>query len=244
MELFVAIVGVVVAIASIVVSVFVTQRYRDRRELSYEIQPTPTLLSVDKAIEDHIEIRYEGREVKDLAGVTVTLRSTGNKAVKLPKDDSDYEEPIAIYFGEGTEIIGTPRVNKTVPDDLEVSLEEIDSTTIRVDPILLNPGQSISVFTLLTNLREEVQVNGHIEDTPPLKRVEAAQDFFLSEWVLPGIIGIVLLVIVAAIGGLVGWALFGREGIGSGVFVGFILPAVIFILWFLWGWLRSVFSKS
>jgi hypothetical protein len=182
-ELLVAIVGIVVAIASIGVSVVIARRYRDRRELSYEVQSTPTLLSVDEAIRDRIEIKYEDREVSNLVGVTVTLRSSGNKAVKLPKDDANYEEPITISFRGGTEIIGSPRVTKTVPDDLEASLEMIDSATVKLNPILLNPGQSISIFTLLTNLQEEVKVNGHIEDTPLLKKVESAQRSSLRETV-------------------------------------------------------------
>jgi|SRR5215207_5707448 len=171
------IVSVVATVASITAGVVIARRYRDRRKLSIKTQPTPTLLTVDKAIRERTEIRYEGREVEDLAGVTVTLRSTGNKAVRLPKDDMDYEEPVTIYFGEGTEIIGTPRITETEPDGLDASLEIIDSATIKLNPILLNPGNSISIFTLLTNLQEAVKVNGQIEDTTLLKTIESAELF-------------------------------------------------------------------
>jgi len=56
-ELTVAIVGIVVAVASIVVSIVIARHYRDRRELSYETLPTPKLLSVDEAIRDGISIK-------------------------------------------------------------------------------------------------------------------------------------------------------------------------------------------
>jgi hypothetical protein len=243
MELFVAIIGIIVALAAIVVSIVIARRYRDRRELSYETHPTPTLLSVDEAIREGIEIKYEGREVKDLAGITVMLRSTGNKAVRLPKDDAEYEEPITIYFGKGTEIIGTPRITETVPGDLNASLEIIDPATVKLNPILLNPGQSISIFTLLTNVQEEVIVNGHIEDTPPPKKFESEERSPISivEAVGGGIIGLLVLAVSTGAGALVGRLVFGGAGTAPGAWLGFIAPFAV-ILGFLWYFLR--FSRD
>jgi hypothetical protein len=192
-------------------------------------------LSVDEAIREGISIKYEGRDVNDLAGVTVTIRSTGNRAIRLPTDDTRYEEPVTIRFGEGTEIIGTPRVTKTEPDGLDASLEIIDSTTVKLNPMLLNPGESISIFTLLTNLQDEVKVNGHIEDAPPIKEMQPLSPSSRGEYFLGVfIIGAVLLLVVTGVVAIVSWLFF--EGPGTGIFLVLVAtPLLVSVILFLSG---------
>jgi hypothetical protein len=242
MELIVAIIGIGIALVSILVSIVIARRYRDRRELSYETQPTPQLLSVDEAIREDISIKYEGRDVQNLAGITVTIRSTGNRAIRFPTDDTQYEEPVTIYFGEGTEVIGTPRITKTVPDGLDASLEIIDSTTVKLKPMLLNPGESISIFTLLTNLHEEVKVNGHIEDAPPIKEIQPPSRFSRREALFSVLGGGVGLVVIIGVGAAVGWLFFANPGAGIAyAWVAAMVVSALLVLPGLIGWLWKRF---
>jgi hypothetical protein len=161
-QLVVAIAGLIVAIIAIPVTFVVARRYRDRRELSYEISTTPSLLSVDEVIKRRVEIRYEGREVRNLSGATVTIRSAGNRGVEIPRK-SETETPITLTFGHSAEIIGEPRVTKTNPDHLDATVTATHGKVV-LEPMLLNPGESVSIFSLLTNPRAEVKVEGHIKD--------------------------------------------------------------------------------
>jgi len=192
--------------------------------------------------------KYEGRDVKDLAGVTVTIRSTGNRAIRLPTDDTRYEEPVTIHFGEGTEVIGTPRVTETVPDGLDASLEVIDSATVKLNPMLLNPDESISIFTLLTNVQDEVKVNGHIEDAPPIKEIQPSsrmrgrEIFFGMLLFIPG--GLALI----GVGAIVGWLFFDSASTGVGLVLaaGTVLFGVYLLLSLLVGltrWLRDKWQQ-
>lgn len=150
--------GVLVSIAAIILF----QRSRESRLLAYRSSVTPELLSVSREIEEEVEIRYRGREVTELEGATVAIINEGNKGIEMPKP-SEYEQPVTIDFGEGAEIIGSPRITESVPKDLQASVRVEDGKVV-LEPVLLNPGQSISVFTLLSGSKGRVRVRAHIKD--------------------------------------------------------------------------------
>ncbi len=162
MNLIIGIAGVIVGIVAIVVSIVVTRHYRERRELSYEVSTTPPLLSVNEELKDSIEVKYEGHLVTDLSGATVTISNTGNRGVPVPRQ-TEYEYPITLYYVEA-EIIGNSRIIRTEPDDLKSSVT-LDEGKVLPEPVLLNPGQKISIFALLSNFNGKVEITGQIKDT-------------------------------------------------------------------------------
>jgi hypothetical protein len=137
--------------------------------LLYTVFRTPELLSVSAQLRGSIEIRYEGRSVTDLEGVTVIIRNVGNRSIQVPKD-SEYETPVELDFGDRAEIIGSPRITEKVPETLKASVVVSDGKVV-LEPVLLNPGNSLTVFTLLSDFRGEPKINAHIKDVE-LKEAE------------------------------------------------------------------------
>jgi hypothetical protein len=95
------------------------------------------------------------------AGASVTIRNAGNRGISIPQD-TEYETLVTLDFGKGAEIIGSLRITKTEPRDLDVTVA-MDKGKVVLEPVLLNPGQSVSIFALLTNFKERVRVIGHIQ---------------------------------------------------------------------------------
>lgn len=155
--------GWLIGLLGIVATLYAYRKTRDYRRLTYELSATPELLPIRPEIRDEIEITYKGRTVTDLEGVTVTLRSSGNKSVQIP-ESSEYEDPVTIEFGTGAEIIGVPRIVGAEPESLSPTIRVDSLGRVIVERLLLNPGQGISVFTLLSGDSGRVKVSAHIRD--------------------------------------------------------------------------------
>ena len=175
MQIAVGIAGLLVGVAAIMVSVILARRYRGRRELSYAVSITPELLSISEEIKSGIDITYEGEKIENLSGATVTIRNTGNMGFRNP-EVSETEIPITVDFGEGTRIIGEPRVTRRKPKDLQIEvifpkkrpdphgkLKLKHSGKFALKPVLLNPGQGASIFVLLNNFLGDYDFVAHIE---------------------------------------------------------------------------------
>ena len=63
---------------------------------------------------------------------------------------------MTLDFGKGAEIIGSLRITKIEPRDLDVTVA-MDKGKVVLEPVLLNPGQGVSIFALLTNFKERVR---------------------------------------------------------------------------------------
>lgn len=171
MSLVAAIAGPLVGLVGVIVAIVIYRKSRERRQLAYVISVTPPLLSVSRAIRGDVEVTYQGRPVTDLEGVTVKLVSTGTRSVQIPRP-SEYEAPVTIDFGNEAEILGEPRLTEAEPENLAPTLH-VDSGKVVVEGVLLNPRQSISIFTLLSGLKDGVQVSAHLEDVELVAQKES-----------------------------------------------------------------------
>jgi hypothetical protein len=153
----------VLAAVAIGVSVYLTRRYRSRKRLSYRISVTE-LVSVHGDAKDKIEIQYEGETVENVHLVEVGLRNAGNVPITGP----DFEVPISIGLGEGSEILSA-EISNADPTELSPALEvsketrpsgaapsristgDESVTKVRLEAALMNPGDRFTVKVLVSD---------------------------------------------------------------------------------------------
>jgi hypothetical protein len=153
-----SIVGPLIGIASLIAAYIFYRRNRKYMELTYEVAPTLALLRVGSAIRHRVKVEYEGKQIEDLIGVSVAIRSTGTDPVEFSKaaDTSGTQIPVTLDFGEGTQILGDPTV-ETSTSNLIVSVTRDPQTPHKVvaNKFLLNPGQGFTISVFLTNYRKK-----------------------------------------------------------------------------------------
>lgn len=188
-QLIISILSLIVAICAVFAAYFYYRRTRKYKELSYEISPTLSLIRVGSTIRDRVEIKYkhgdeqtEGLEIKDLVAVPVTIYNTGTEAVKFPQSDSpmvmNTQTPVTIDFGSGAQILGEP-TTETSPEERTVGISRPSTAPSKVlmDKFLLNPGESVTVSTFLTDYSGgDPRVDWHIENVLPPRELKRELD--------------------------------------------------------------------
>lgn len=146
--------AVVLALAAIVVSIGVYRKQRTRKGLSKEILRR-SLVSVHAEAGDRISISYEGQPVRQVHLIEVALENTGN----VPILAEDFKRPLEVTFGAGSPM--TVEVAEKNPPNLEPAIST-DGSAVRLEPLLLNPGDRMTIRALVRDFRGSVQVEHRI----------------------------------------------------------------------------------
>jgi hypothetical protein len=173
---------------------------------------------IGEEIRDSVVITYQARndagedtqeieniDITNLEAVTVTIHSTGTEAVKFPPNGDahvmDTQTPVTIDFGRDVRILGEPSA-ETIPKGRKVRVK-LDTTTpgrVLMDRFLLNPKETVTISTFLTNFsKERPEVDWHIEDVrPPRQLKRDPSELFHRVDVLLNLSAVFLFVLVLA----------------------------------------------
>lgn len=136
--------------AAIAVTVFLHRRQRSRKSLACEISVIG-LVSVHSAAEGRVQIHFEGEQVECVHLVEAHVENTGN----VPVPRGDFERPISFHLGAGATALTVDVSNKT---PLELTGEiTLSGNEVSLMPLLLNPGDGLTLKILVRNLRDEVR---------------------------------------------------------------------------------------
>jgi hypothetical protein len=114
-----------------------------RKSLSYESyrsDKSPLEIYADK-----LQTFYEGVEIKNLRLCSFKIMNDGDLVIPV----SDFIEPLIFTFSEGTKIL-TYEIVKSYPSSLK-PIFEVDGTTLKLVPLLLNPKDSFYIRILCCN---------------------------------------------------------------------------------------------
>lgn len=173
----------VFAAVAIFVSVWLTRRNQVRKSMSGEINVTE-LVSLHKAAGDakgRIKIYFDDEEIEQVHLVEVKIENTGN----VPVLSEDFEEPLMVELGEDAHPL-TAEVTETKPADLNVKAVAYKTGAV-IAPLLLNPGDAITLKIFARNLKNEARIShrvvgiSEIEDTSS-QRSEKARELTLSQF--------------------------------------------------------------
>lgn len=135
----------VLAAAAIIVSIVIARQQRARKVLGYELGFTE-LVSVHQGARDLIKIYYEDEQIEQAHLLQLRLINVGD----LPVLQADFQRPLTLEFEGG----GSPLTveAKSRPAELRPEVEIVGSS-VSLKPLLLNPGDSISVEVFARNFK-------------------------------------------------------------------------------------------
>jgi hypothetical protein len=147
--------GLAVAVGTSAVTFVLWLRGRQQRAIGYRIS-TSTLVSVRQEARDQITVLYAGDPVRDVRLLSARISCTGN----VPVEASDFARPLEILVGDAARILSAECV-RAVPRDLDPTLN-VTKTRITIDPLLLNPGDSLEITAFVSNLTDDVSLIGRV----------------------------------------------------------------------------------
>ena len=149
-------IAVILALAAILISIFLYQKQRRRKALSYEIISRTPLLSMEEEVKGKLQILFDKKPVQQVHLIVVRIVNSGNLPILSP----DYERPIGFSFGEKGKIL-TTEVVETYPSSLRASVR-IEGEKVVLDSALLNQGDSIKLKILVSQFDGQIAVDGRI----------------------------------------------------------------------------------
>ena len=184
-------VGAVLALAGIGITLFVRQKRL--KELSAGFIVKKSLISVAPTVSDRIEIQLDGEKIQNLKIYSYGFKNSGNVEI-LP---SDFEKSVSLKIGEGAKII-EHSVSSRNPQSLAPTINS-DSTTLSVQPLLLNPGDFFVVDVLATGSSSTLVLDCRIAGIPDVKKINSGVRYtpdrtanLIYNLVLSGVMGAVI----------------------------------------------------
>lgn len=156
-------IGAVLAIGAIAATLIVYRLQKNRKDLTYRVRSSTRVISVGEEIAGKLQITYEGIPITGAQLLVIEIANTGN----LPVPSSDWETPITLRLKHGG-VICSSELTATNPPNLEIKLKT-DSEFVRIQPTLLNSGDSISIKLLITEFMEAPEVEGRIIGVKQIK---------------------------------------------------------------------------
>jgi hypothetical protein len=137
------------------------------KNLSYEIVRNQSLINVKGGVRQRIKVTFDQHQIANVELVVIRLISSGHVAI-VP---GDYQVPVSIRLNSDAHIL-TADVVETNPGDLDDRFRTTEGATQLVElqgqsklvikPILLNPGDSVTLQLLVKNYSSIVSISGHI----------------------------------------------------------------------------------
>jgi TRAP-type C4-dicarboxylate transport system permease small subunit len=215
-------VSVLIAALGIVL-VFYFQWWRNRKRLSYDILSSVLLISAEEEIRDKVEIRFEGQPVKNVHLVVIKLINDGYVPIK--KDD--FEKPIRLIFSKA-KILTAEKV-KFNPDNLTTDIQ-YGEDWLEIEPALFNRKDYVQFKVLLTE-STQMRIDARVVGVSRIRQVGSG--LFDSEKLFA------FTFLMMVLFGAYQWL-----KTGTGFYIDFLIPLILFSAAALVSVLRQTFRKE
>ena len=137
-------VSIVIAVLGILVSVVIPLLQRDLKKLEVNVVSATSLIDLNDAIKDKVQVLYEDKPVTNLSVINVRIRNSGNQPI-LP---SDYVQPLTLVFPTGT-VIAEAIVTESKPLNIGMTIQ-VEENKVSLSKALLNQEDetTVSIFTI------------------------------------------------------------------------------------------------
>ena len=129
---------------------------RSRKDLRHKVLYNAPLVSIRDEAKERIKILFDNKPIEDANLAAIEIFNYG----RLPVATKDYEKPLAIEMGDKALILSAD-VIETKPKDLEVSID-IDGSQVKLQPTLLNEGDSITIRVIGSTFNKNLNVAGRV----------------------------------------------------------------------------------
>jgi hypothetical protein len=157
-------VGVVVAIFAIIIPIWYYRR--PIKSLNYDVVVNNQLITSDvqKEVNSKLRVLYDNRDVMDLRLVVIKIFNSGNS----PITPSDYETPIGFNLGSEGNILEVSILN-VQPSNIQPKMT-YSNNRLLIDPLLLNPKDSITIKVLLDKIAGNISADARISGVKSIDR--------------------------------------------------------------------------
>lgn len=176
------IISVVVAIG-VPLILFLIKRWIQRKALSYYIFSHTPLLNIQEKNKWDIQILFDKKPVQDVHLIEIRIFNSGYQEIR----PEDYERPISFNFGGSTQILSAEK-SEVNPESLQPSVK-IEGTKVLLDPILLNPRDSITIKLLASQCENKPTPNVRIAG---IKDIKNARKSIKSQAIFKAISGMIV----------------------------------------------------
>ncbi len=149
-------VGAVLAVLAIIISIALFFFQRKNKTLAYEIISRTAVLSASEEIAGKLQILFQGEPVRKVHLLVLRLTNNGN----VPITSADYEREISFTFSDCEKILSA-EISEIMPQQLQAEISVKDKG-ITIKPLLLNPGDSITLKTLISGFENSIDIDGRV----------------------------------------------------------------------------------
>lgn len=133
---------IVIGVIGLLIPFIIYLVSRSRKKLSYElVSATPIIRKEEKG---RLQVLFDGQEVENAYSTVMSIVNNGNVPIK----SDEFERPISISMGEGKFL--SVEIKDTNPKSLHAAISFRSDLSFTIEPLLLNPGDSIQVSMLAT----------------------------------------------------------------------------------------------
>lgn len=160
------------AIFALVVPFLIYLYQRERRELAFGIFYETRLLSLSSELATRVQILFDGVRVENVSLVVLALKNSGNRPILA----TDFQDPVDVSFSDGATPLSM-EISRQVPQNLDAQVE-ISDDGLRINPLLLNPGDYLIVKVLAAGETVEVTAKTRVIGISALVKVKHANDSY------------------------------------------------------------------
>ena len=145
-------------------------RRAKRKRLTYDYTSGRVANFVD-TFGGELKITFAGRPVDDVSVVSLTLKNAGG----APIQRADYEGDLQFRFPESEALVGI-QATRSVPSDLVQRVKLIARNENKsliffgVEPLLLNPGDQLTMLVLVNKFKNRVTAHGRVVGVSKIER--------------------------------------------------------------------------
>ena len=153
-------------ILAIVVPIILYLLYqRQKKEFTYTIVSKTQLFTVHDEVRGRLEIRLDGNLIENLHLLIIRFQNSGNVSIK----SEDFEADLILEFNEGAQILSN-EVIETNPDLLDHTVYG-EGNKLRIDPMLYNEGDSLTIKLLISEFNDIKHIFGRIVGVSKIKEI-------------------------------------------------------------------------
>lgn len=203
------VVGLIFGIIATALAIYAIRQQTRKKSFAYAVEKyallNPSAQEMFGEAIDHlpaIDVIVDGVPLDDPSVVTVAVANTGNVAIRR----IDFEEtPIVIDYGGNSRII-SPLMIGARPKEAAtaLSLKIVDDRKVEIEPMLLNPSDSLDVRCMVENAGNTT-VTARLADIPEIKEVALSEIWSPTQkerGPLWGILGIIIVITLYTIAGM------------------------------------------
>ncbi len=234
-------VGVLLSLVALATTYLIYRRQTTIKRLGFGVLSQTRLLTVRMDARHRIKILYDGHEVSEPTMLLVRIVNIGN----VPILTEDFDRAFRVVVDEMA-IILSAEVAHQQPSDLDASIN-ILASQIELDPLLLNPRDSVDIKILLSQYSKQVKPMARIRGVPVITDLASKADrgYVLRSYpagVFVSIFGIFFLLSIT-------YSIYLKHGFTAVSIISamVVTPLVLLMLYQLWffgvGFLRAVVGK-